>query len=184
VNFQGGFDWTLPDKSHVEVTAFHNKVDGFIQNDKTTSHFANNNALFKGAEIAYRAVVLETLAFRTAYSFLEATATQSNGFDGKLDLRPKHKVDVQAIYNFLPEWQAYLDMTYLGGQVVSSRTLPVTQESLRNYAIVDAKLSRSFLHDSLAVYLGVNNLLDQQSDIGPGFPLEGRFVYGGIRTRI
>jgi len=184
VNFQGGFDWTLPDKSHVEVTAFRNKVDGFIQNDKTTNLFANNNALFKGAEIAYRAVVLETLALRTAYSFLEATATQSNGFDGRLDLRPKHKVDFQAIYDFLPEWQAYLDMTYLGGQVVSSRTLPVQQESLRNYAIVDTKISRSFLHGSLAVYLGVNNLLDQQSDIGPGFPLEGRFVYGGVRTRI
>ena len=184
INVQGGFDWMLPDKSHVEVTAFHNNVDGFIQNDKTTNRFTNNNARFRGAEIAYRTVVLENLALRAAYSFLEATATQSNGFDGRLDLRPKHKVDFQATYDFLPEWQAYLDMTYLGGQVVSSRTLPIQQESLRNYAIVDAKISRSFLHDSLAVYLGVANLLDQQSDIGPGFPLEGRFVYGGIRTRI
>ncbi len=97
---------------------------------------------------------------------------------------PKHKVDFQAVYNFAPEWQAYLDTTYLADQVVSSRTLPVQQESLANYALVDGKISRSFLHDSLAVYVGVNNIFDQKSDIGPGFPLEGRFVYGGIRTRI
>lgn len=184
VNYQAGFDWTLVDRSHVELTGFRNRVNGFIQNDKTTNRFANNNALFKGVEIAYRAVVFDTLAFRTAYSFLEATASQSNGFNGRLDLRPKHKIDFQAVYNFAPEWQAYLDATYLANQVVSSRTLPVQQESLANYALVDGKISRSFLHDSLAVYVGVNNIFDQKSDIGPGFPLEGRFVYGGIRTRI
>jgi outer membrane cobalamin receptor len=183
-NLQGGFNWTLPNRDNIDLTGFRNKVNGFIQNDKTTNVFGNNNVLLRGVEIAYRAVVFERLAFRAAYSYLDTTIEQTNGFSGSLDLRPKHKVDFQGIYTFADEWKAYLATTYLADQTISSRTSPVQQETLANYATVDMKLSRSFLHDQLSVYVGADNLFNQKADIGPGFPLPGRFIFGGISTHI
>lgn len=183
-NAQGGFTLFLPDDNTIDVTGFRNDVKNFIQKDDVSDINVNNDTLFLGGEIGWTTFPIEGLSVRTAYSYLDATVDQSTADDLQFDLRPRHKIDFQGIYNFDHGWQAFLSTSYLAGQVVTSRTLPVQQESLQNYAEVNVKLQRSFLDDALSVYVGADNLFNANPTIGPGFPLPGRFVFGGISARL
>lgn len=183
-NAEAGFTVMLPGDNRVELTGFRNDVKGFIQKDDVTNMNVNVDALFLGSEISWTTAPLEGLSVRAAYTYLDATVDQSTADDLRSDLRPRHKIDLQGIYDFEEDWQAYLSTSYLAGQVITSRTLPVQQESLHNYAVVDVKLRRAFLDGALSLYVGADNLFNANPTIGPGFPLPGRFVFGGISTSI
>ena len=183
-NAQGGFTLFLPDDNTVDVTGFRNDVKNFIQNDQVTKTNVNNDTLFLGTEISWTTFPLEGLSVRSAYSYLDARVDQSTADDLQFDLRPTHKIDLQGIYNFDEGWQAFLSTSYLAGQVITSNKLPTQQESLHNYAEVNVKLQRTFLDDALSVYVGADNLFNANPTIGPGFPLPGRFIYGGISARM
>lgn len=183
-NAEAGFAVFLPGDNTIDVTGFRNDVTGFIQNDNVAGMNVNVDARFLGAEAGWTTFPLDGLSVRTAYTYLDATVDQSTADDIQMDLRPTHKIDLQGIYDFGGGWQAYLSTTYLAGQIITSRTLPVEIQSLHDYALVNAKLQRGFLDGALSVYVGADNLFNANSTIGPGFPLPGRFVFGGVSARL
>lgn len=184
INAQVGIDWKLPHANTISVTGFRNHVRGLIQNDQIAGHFVNKEALLRGAELSWRSIPFKNLAFRAAYTYLDAEDKTGGGDNGQLGQRPRHKVDLDANYTLAPGWRAHLGLTYLADQTISSKTTPVQHESLANESFINIKVSRSLFEDKVSFYAGVDNLFNTDHNTGPGFSLPGRFVYGGFRMRL
>jgi outer membrane cobalamin receptor len=58
-------------------------------------------------------------------------------------------------------------------------TPPLQKQKLNNYTLVDLKLNQAFLKKRLHIYLGVDNLFDQDYEEAYGFPQAGRTLYAG-----
>lgn len=183
-NAQASVDWKLPRANTISVTGFRNHVRGFIQNDQVAGHFVNKEAVLRGVELSWRSAPFENLAFRAAYTYLDATDETGGVDNGQLDQRPHHKIDLDANVAIPSGWRARLGVTYLADQTISSKTTPTIRESLANESFVNIRLSKSFFEDKVSFYVGADNLFDTDHNTGPGFPLPGRFVYGGFRIRL
>jgi outer membrane receptor protein involved in Fe transport len=54
---------------------------------------------------------------------------------------------------------------------------------LNDYTVVNLKLDKKLINDKLNLYLGVDNLFDEDYEQSLGFPQSGRMIYGGFRFR-
>jgi outer membrane receptor protein involved in Fe transport len=61
--------------------------------------------------------------------------------------------------------------------------VPFTLLPLDDYTLVDLKLDQGFFEKRLHVYLGVDNLFDQDYEEAYGFPRPGRTLYAGAELR-
>jgi outer membrane cobalamin receptor len=59
----------------------------------------------------------------------------------------------------------------------------VQKAKLADYALVNVKLAQALLDRKVTLYLGADNLFDQNYETSYGLPQAGRFVYGGIELR-
>lgn len=184
INRQASVTWQLRPQDTVSITGFRNHVRGFIQNDQTLSQFINKEAVLRGAELSWRTDPFEGARVRVAYSYLDAEDRTGGVDNGQLDQRPRHKVDVDASYSLASGWFARIGVTYLADQTISSKTQPTQHESLANESVVNLNISKAFFDNRVTVYFGVDNLLETDHNTGPGFPLPGRFIYGGARLRL
>jgi len=55
---------------------------------------------------------------------------------------------------------------------------------MSDFAVVNVKLTQKLLKDRLSVYIGVDNLFDENYETSYGFPQPGRFIFGGLEFRI
>ncbi len=72
----------------------------------------------------------------------------------------------------------------MADQVFYSRTTPVEKKSLNDYTVVNLKLDQELLKGRLRLYLGADNLFDEDYEQSYGFPQAGRFIYGGIQVAL
>ncbi len=55
---------------------------------------------------------------------------------------------------------------------------------LEDYTLVNIKLNQRLLAGKVTVYVGADNIFDQNYETSYGFPLAGRFIYGGVEFRL
>jgi len=55
---------------------------------------------------------------------------------------------------------------------------------LNDYTVVNLKLDQELLKGRLRLYLGADNLFDEDYEQSYGFPQAGRFIYGGIQVAL
>lgn len=177
-NVQAGLVWKPTDRNEIELTGFHNSVRGLIRTDKILDQFVNNDVLLRGVEVSWHTAPVKGLDVRTAYTFMD---TEERATNKPLGLRPRHKIDFEANARVGDGWLAHLSVNYLADQVITSRTTPVQRKSLDDSSVVDVKVSKEFFDGRLALFVGADNVFNADNDIGDGFPLPGRFVFGGIR---
>jgi outer membrane receptor protein involved in Fe transport len=68
-------------------------------------------------------------------------------------------------------------------QIVLSRSEPITRYALDDYTLVDLKLSKALFEEGLELYVGVNNVGDEDYEQAYALPREGRVFFGGITGR-
>jgi outer membrane receptor protein involved in Fe transport len=62
-----------------------------------------------------------------------------------------------------------------------SGTTPVVKAALEDYTIVNLKLEQRLFDGKMYLYVGADNLFDEEYEESYGLPREGSTIYGGVR---
>ena len=77
-----------------------------------------------------------------------------------------------------------MDLSYIANQYYYSDDDPTLKRKLNDYTVVNLKLSKKLINDKLNLYLGADNILDENYEQSLGFPQAGRMIYGGFRYKL
>ena len=183
--YEGGVEQKLPFSSMVSLTGFYATARNLIQNDQTISKNMNISSVrFKGFEIEAMTRFVKRLLLRASYSYLES----EDGSLGKdqQQYTPRDKITLEGKYDFDFGLSPYVSLLYFGNQYFYTKNnAPIVQKAkLNDYTLVNIKLSQRVVDNKVTLYLGVNNIFDENYETSYGFPQAGRFLYGGIEFRM
>ena len=121
------------------------------------------------------------------YSYL-ITRDESPGTERKqIQYTPSHKVTIGTDYDFGRGLQGHASFVYIADQFYYARggITPLLKGKLPDYQLVNLKLDyHPFAQKRLGVYIGADNLLDENYQQAYGLPQAGRFLYGGIKLAL
>jgi len=167
------------DRIVADVTYFKNEVEDLIDWAPVGGVWMPSNvgmAEIKGVESSVRAEVMDRLALRAAYTYMN---TEDRDEDRPLRRRPRHTVAVGAALD--PTDKLAVD---LNATIVRSRidTVGGARRDMDNFYRVDLTTSYEIL-DSLQAQLRIENLTDYDYEESMGYQSPGIGVYGGLTWR-
>lgn len=172
------------DKANLHIAFWQSDVDDFIERDEITDIYENRDELrFKGVDISAGYQVSSKLKLNAAMGYLDSEDRSDDAVTDRLQYRPSHKATLQAIYQFLPNWQWSGDVTRIGTQYYFSRVDSSISQKLDSYELVNTRLKYTLPNGQADVYAGVENLFDTDYETSYGFPQPGRFIYTGLNLR-
>jgi len=183
--FQAGVEQRLPRESVASLNAFYAVARNLIQTDQATGEDTNlAETRFMGFEVAAATRAVEALLLRATYTFLRSDDRSREGREEQ-QYTPGNKVALEGRYDFGFGLSPSLSLLYVGNQYYYTRNnvTPVQKAKLADYALVNVKLAQALLDRKVTLYLGADNLFDQNYETSYGLPQAGRFVYGGIELR-
>lgn len=169
----------------LDVAVWRTDFDNFIQRGESQPRlFVNRDKLrFEGVDINASWQATSALKINAGLGFLDAEARSTEAPTDQLQYRPSHKATLQAIYRFNPQWQITGDVIRIGEQNYLKRRGKPVRRKLDAYELVNTKLTYRFPSGKADVYVGVENLLDEDYQTSYGYPQPGRFVYSGVNLR-
>jgi len=183
MHYEAGLEQALPANTLVTLTGFYTDISDFIEKDDTTGLNTNfQKYIFEGVEVTAENRTVQGLMVRAAYSYLYTRDLTTGGVRGELQYRPRHKVTVDTGYRFDFGLTAYASFAYVATQ--SFYNAAGDRKELKDFGLVDAKLSQDILGDRVNLYIGARNLLDRDYEQSYGLPQAGRTVYGGVEVRL
>ncbi len=184
-NYELAIEQKLPGNSKVALIGFLIDVKDYIEKDEATDTFQNNDKYrFQGFELTGETRFLKTLFLGAGYTYLDTEDRSPNTEKDELQNRPKHKLTFESKYYFNFGFSAYMNIIYVADQVFYSKKTPLLKKSLNDYALVNLKLDQALLKNRVNLYVGVDNLFDQDYEQGYGYPQPGRFIYGGVTVSL
>jgi len=179
-NYEFGIEQVLPCESRAALTGFLLYVKDYIEKIDPDPLFKNYDKYrFQGFELTSETRFVENLLLRLGYTFLYSRDDSPGTEKQELQNRPKHKVTFEGDYAFDFGFSAYLSVLFVADQVFYSRKSPLQKRSHQDHVLVNTKLQQELLDGVLKLYVGADNLLDEDIDQSYGFPQAGRTVYGG-----
>lgn len=181
--FDVAIEQRLPRNTTLALTGYWLELKDFIERppgeDFVTNHEEWRN---RGFEVTAESRPWQPLFVRLAYTYLDARDLSSDSIYDRLENRPRHKIDFVSVAT-LP-WQ----MDFRVGFSWPLNTLTYSRDGqdsreLDDFVLLDLKLEQRLWEDLLRLYVGVDNLLDEDWTFNYGFPQEGRAVYGGLELR-
>lgn len=177
VHYEIGVDQGLPCiDTDVSVSVFRIDADDFIEKIDDVNQ-NNDKYRFTGVEVAADNTSIDKLRVRAAYSYLDAENRSDDALFDELQHRPEHKATVEAWYTLPLDVKAYASWMYVGRRWAFSKT---ETTRMRDYNVVDMRLSKAFFEDTLEVFAGADNLFDEDYDEGYALPRPGRTLYTGV----
>lgn len=184
--YEMGVEQKLPHDTVASLTGFYTIANNFIQNDQTTGMDENLPEIdFAGFEAAASTQFIRRLLLRASYTYLNSRDF-SRPENSPQQYTPGNRATFEAKYDFGSGLTAYASYLFVGDQFFYTKNAVTPMEKLRldNYELVNFKLSQKLYHDTVNLYLGVNNLFDRNYETAYGFPQAGRFIYGGVELHI
>jgi len=182
-NYEIGLDQVLPYKSNASATIFYIDVKDYIEKmplpDETEMFLNNDNYEFYGFELSAETRYIENLVLRSGYTYMESEDKSSDAERDELQNRAVHKLTFEAQYLFPFGLTAYASVNRIADQVFYSKESPLIKKKGDDFTLVDFKLDQALFDGLLHVFVGVNNLFDEDYEESYGYPQEGRFVYAG-----
>jgi vitamin B12 transporter len=165
----------------LSLTFFRTNVSDFIERDNTTRLFENNQRYrFQGIEMSLDTKATDDVRLRFGYTYLDAYDESPSNDGVRLQYRPRHKASAQMYWTFVPRWSLYGGVLYVADQIANSRgSAPTGQLNLGEYTVVDLKLNWQVPTTTANLYVGADNVLDENYQDSYAFPQSGRFVYAG-----
>jgi outer membrane cobalamin receptor len=181
-NYEAGITWLLPWKIELDLAVFQNDVENYIEKNDTTDRYENNEAYqFKGFEIRLARQILENGAIALAYSLLDTQDKSAGTQRDELQYRPKHKYTIAADYTWDFGLTAHANFMHVAEQYHYSDSFQ--KGRLADYSIVNLNLEQKLYTDNFFIYLGVDNLFDENYEESYGFSQAGRTGYAGVRVK-
>ena len=181
-HYEAGVEQDLPARTVVSLTGFYTEVDDFIEKDADGVRTNFEKYVFTGFEVFIENKGIENLRLRASYTYLDSEDKSEGSERDQLQYRPGDKIALEADYRFSWGTSVYASVLYVSDQYFYDKN-QVEKRRLPDYTVVDLKLSQALFQDAWNVYIGANNLLDENYEQSYGFPQAGRTVYGGIRCR-
>ena len=185
-SYEGGVEQKLPLKSSLGLTGFYTLAKNLIQNDQTAGINTNLAEIrFAGIELSAETKCVTGLLLRASYSHLYSEDLSRAGREQQ-QYTPGDKATLEGKYDFAYGFSTYASLLYVGNQYfyTKNNVTPVQRAKLNDYSLVNVKLSQRVLDNKVTLYIGVNNLFDENYETSYGFPQAGRFIYGGVEFRM
>jgi vitamin B12 transporter len=176
-NLEGGLTWRPTTAAQVTASVFKNRVNNFILNNMTTQTFFNSDVVIQGVQASASYVVIPGLTVRPGYTYLD---TRYPSTDLPVDYRPHHVVNLLTTFAPGAGWLLSADASYVAAQSVGERSNAYIRLPLSSYAVLNAKIQKSFPEYGLDVYVRGTNLTDTPYTYAVGFPAPGRSLYAGL----
>jgi outer membrane receptor protein involved in Fe transport len=180
-----GLEQSLPKNSRVSLVGFYSDVDGYIEKIDATDQFENNDTYrMRGFELEAQTRFAPGLDLRGSYSLLDTEDRSSGAFRDDLQNRPRQRVSFEGRYRFKSglSLQASVDRV-VDSYVYASRRASYRQSSLDDYTLVSGRIGQALFNGRGAVYVLVENLLDEDYESSYGFPQRGRTWGAGVEMR-
>jgi outer membrane cobalamin receptor len=184
--YEAGVEQKLPQNSTINVTGFYTVAENLIQNDQATTKNTNlTEVRFTGMEISATTQWINRLVLRTSYAYLSSEDRSRAGREQQ-QYTPGNKVTLDGRYDFECGLTPYMSLLYVGNQYfyTKNNVTPVQKAKLNDYTLVNFKLSQRLIESNVTIYIGANNLFDENYETSYGMPQAGRFFYGGIEFRL
>ena len=184
--YQGGVVQKLPLQSELQLNGFYTLARNLIQNDQTVGRDTNLTEIqFTGFELTAATHFVRQLLLRASYAYLDSLDRSRTGRDQQ-QYTPGSKLTLETKYDFDCGFTPYASLLYVGNQYfyTKNNVTPVQKAALDDYTLVDIKLSQKLPGGGITLFVGANNLFDQNYETSYGFPLAGRFLYGGVEFRL
>lgn len=170
------------DKADLDVALYQSRVHDFIEKNETSNLYENRQKLmFRGLDANARWRATEALTLGAAAGLLQARDESSDRDSSTLQYRPRHKLALNADYRFMTDWRLSADYQRIGGQAYFNRNDASDYRNLDSFDLVSAKLSYMLPRKLGSVYVGADNMLDENYETSYGFPQAGRLVYTGVQ---
>ena len=185
-SFEAGVDQKLPLESRLGLTGFYTRAENLIQNDQAAGRNMNiSEVRFAGMEVAAATRCVKRLLLRASYAYLHSEDRSRAGRD-QVQYNPEDKVTLEAKYDFASGFSSYLALLHVANQYFYTKdsVVQVQKAKLKDYTVVNLKLSQRLLDDKMTLYVGADNLFDENYETSYGFPQAGRFLYGGFEFRL
>jgi vitamin B12 transporter len=178
---EAGMEQKLPMNSTVSLTGFYTRARNLIQNDQASGQAMNLTEIdFSGFEVAAATRFINKLQIQASYSYLDSKDKSRAGRDQQ-QYTPGDKATLEAKYDFDMGFSPYTSLQYVGDQYFYTKNsvTPVQKLKLKDYTLVNIKLSQRLFGNKANLYVGGNNIFDENYETSYGFPQAGRFLYGG-----
>ncbi len=179
-NIEGGVVWNLASGSDVRIGGFSNRVDNFIQNDRTSQRYFNSDVVSNGAQISGTFALTDNLTIRPGYTYMDVYSRQTGA---QQDYRPAQVLNLSAAWRFLPTWRLSGDVYAQFGSVVTNRSNATDQVGFGNYWLANVQLQKQLPAYNAEVHLRVTNLFDRAYEYAVGYPAPGREIFVGASVR-
>jgi outer membrane cobalamin receptor len=184
-NYELGIEQGLPRNSRVALVGFLEDVDDYIEKIPPDDRFKNNDKYrFLGFELTAETRFMRNLFLRIGYSYLDTEDRSPGSERDDLQHRARHKVAFEGKYAFDFGFSMYVSFLHFARQFEYSSTTPLQKRRMNDYSLFNIKADQTLLGDRLTLYIGSDNLLDENYEESFGFPQAGRTLYGGIEFKI
>lgn len=167
-------------QTDLSVSLFRIDAEDFIEKVGTADIYENNDKYrFTGVEFAGENTTIENLRLRAAYTYLDAENRSDEAALDELQHRPEHKVTVEGWYDLPMDFSVYASWMYVGRSWAFNGDA-TEKTAMNTYNVVDLRVSKGFMDNTLEVFAGADNLFDEDYEEGYALPRPGRQVYTGV----
>jgi vitamin B12 transporter len=184
-HYEAGIEQQLPASTLLFVTGYHAVIEDYIGKPEDDDQVKNYDKYqFNGVEIALENSYIERLWLRASYEYLDSKNRSPEGHGDKMQHRPEHRLAFETTYT-LPWWglSAYGSTSWVKDSYYNPRKNEDVndQKRLDNYVLTDCRINKktSFNKGDLDLYVGINNLFDEDYEQSYGLPQAGQYFYGG-----
>jgi len=169
-------------RAEFDVALYQARVHDFIEKNETSNLYENRQKLlFRGIDLNGRWRPTDALALGAGLGLLHARDESSDRDSDTLQYRPRHKLTMNAEYRFMSRWMLSGNYQRVGGQAYFNKNDASDYRNLDSYDLLSAQVRYLLPRDTGSVYIGADNLLDEDYETSYGFPQAGRFAYMGLQ---
>jgi vitamin B12 transporter len=178
VSWEVGGEAYVSRGGRVEVTYFWNDLKDLIVYDFASSQTENiGSARTQGVEVGYRQQILEPLAIRATYTYLDAFDRTD---DRPLIRRPRDQASLTLLWQPLSPLAIEMRGLYVGSRPDSD---PLTGADITDPSYFRLDLFAGWALGTVTPYLRINNLTNASYDEAAGYPAPGIRAAGGLGVK-
>lgn len=177
-HYEMGVEQVLPASTLLSVTGFYIDIEDYIEKNEDGVRENYEEYEFYGVEVAAENRYFDRLFLRASYTYMHTEDKSEDSDRDELQNRPEHKVTLESTCTLPWGLTAYAGAQYITDNYYYSSD-GTQQDRLPSTFLVDLKLNKSAANGAIDLYVGVDNLFDEDYEQSYGFPLAGRTIYGG-----
>lgn len=186
-HYQLGIEQLLPGNSLLKLEGYRSDAHNIIAMYQTeTAEYYKNFSLYRfyGMDVGLESSFLPRLSLKTGYSLLFSEDHSGVGRD-EVQYVPRDKFTFAGKYDFQFGLTPFVSLMYVANSYVypKQRNPTVGKAGMNDYLVVNLKLTQKLFDDRLNLYVGADNLFNEEYEQSYGIPRPGRFIYGGFEYR-